>query len=170
MLKLSVDELIKRYNLIEHIEGGYYYRGYRSQDIIPAIGLPKRFRGERSITSAVVYLIPSGVISKLHRLKSDEIWHFYLGDPMTLVEIYDNGTIKKTMLGQNVLQQQEVQHVVHHGCWFGGFVNYPGDYSFVGCTVSPGFDVEDFEMGDRETLLQKFPHLKEDVLSFFKEF
>ena len=165
--KPTADEIIKRYKLIKHIEGGYYYRGYTSKDIISAQDLPKRFGGDRPLATAIYYLIPGKVISKLHRLKADEIWHFYLGDQFTLIEISEKGNLKKTILGQDILNNQEVQYVVPNNTWFGGFVNEPGEYSFVGCQPAPGFDEKDFELCEERFFINHFPSLKEEILPIF---
>jgi predicted cupin superfamily sugar epimerase len=94
-------------------------------------------------------LTPDQPVSHLHRLKSDEIWHFYAGKPITIVEI-SNGKVKKTVLGndlQQVLEDKMVMtHTVKAGVWFGSYLNQKHEFAVVGCTVVPGFDFNDFEV------------------------
>ena len=94
------------------------------------------------------------------------MWHFYLGAPLTVVELAED-TVTRTVLGSDVLGGQRLQHVVPGGTWFGchpAAVGEPGSYSLVGCTVSPGFEFADFELGEREFLLRDFPHAAEDIV------
>lgn len=166
-MRPTLEDIIQHYQLAPHIEGGYYHRTYRSALHIPQTSLPKRFDGERTLSSTILYLIPAEVKSKLHRLKGDEIWHFYLGDPFHLVEILESGELKKTTLGNTSLYEQHVQYLVPHGGWFGGYVAPGGTYSFVGCTIFPGFDERDFELAEEEELLKTFPQHREMIIPFF---
>jgi hypothetical protein len=88
----------------------------------------------------------------MHRIKSDEIWHFYRGSPLTVVEVQEDGSVRTTLLDS----QTNSQYVVRSGTWFGSFTNGP-EYSLVGCTVAPGFDFADFELASREALLESCP-------------
>lgn len=162
MDSITVDELVKTYDLQPHPEGGYYKETYRAAEAIPAKALPQH-GGDRSYSTGIYFLLPEGSSSKLHRIKSDEMWHFYLGDPMTLVQISPDGKVEKITLGHNVKSGQKVQHTVPAGYWFGAYPNRGSRFSFVGCTVAPGFDFADFEMGNRERLLNEYPRA-EDVI------
>jgi hypothetical protein len=93
-------------------------------------------------------------------LKSDEIWHFYLGGSLTLVQIFEDGKFEKVVLGQNIEAGEKVQHIIQANCWFCAYPNPKGPYSFVGCTVAPGFDFQDFELGNHEQLLEAYPEAK----------
>ena len=141
-----------------HPEGGHYAETYRSSEGIKADALPARFDGERSHSTAILFLLQKGDISQLHRIKSDEAWHFYAGDPLYLFEITPSGDVIETILGTDYLQGQVPQYVVKAGNYFGGYSI--GKFSFVGCTVAPGFDFADFEFGYRADLLQAFPNAK----------
>ena len=163
MENITVDELVKHFDLQPHPEGGFFKETYRDKEIILNRSLPDRFKGDRNYSTAIYYLLPEGTKSRLHRIPSDECWHFYLGDPMTLVQISPDGKIEKIQLGQNVKSGHQLQHIVPRGYWFGGYPNPGSRYSFVGCTVAPGFDFADFEMGKREYLLKQFPHAKKDI-------
>lgn len=153
----TVEQLITKLNLKPlPEEGGYYNEHYRSAGVIPHV--------ERNYSTSIYFMLPAGQISALHRIKSDEGWHFYLGGPMTVVQISPEGKVEKIVLGQDVLNGQKVQHVVPAGYWFGAYPNPGTEYALVGCTVAPGFDFADFELGTRADLLRQFPQA-EDVIS-----
>lgn len=165
----TLEEIINYYQLTPHVEGGFYHRTYRSEIIVPKSSLPERFNNDKSLSSTILYLVPKSIKSKFHKLKSDEIWHFYMGNSFTLIELYDNGEMKKIKMGNQALDGFTVQHVVNHGCCFGGYVNLDGPFSFslLGCTIFPGFDEQDFELTKKEALLKQFPQHSEAILSFF---
>ncbi len=153
----EVDELVARLNLVPHPEGGFYRETYRANETIPDTGLPPRFHGSRAVSTAIFYLLRAGDRSKLHRIKSDEIWHFYEGDPLAIIAIAPNGQLTETTLGRDFTAGQVPQHVVPAGHWFGA-IPAPGcAYALTGCTVAPGFDFADFELGARATLQSAFP-------------
>lgn len=157
----SAEQIIKAYELQPHPEGGLYKRSYQSEGQIQQQALPSRFGGTRFFSTAIYYLLPQGARSRLHRIASDEIWHFYLGGPLVVAEILPDGTVKKTILGQDIKLGQQVQYVVKAGSWFGAYPTEEAEYCFVGCTVSPGFDFADFEMADQSQLMTKFPNARE---------
>lgn len=154
---MTKEELIEKFNLEPHPEGGYYKETYRAS----LKSKYNNFNGERNVSTGIYYMLTKGSKSGLHRIKSDEMWHFYLGGPMTIVEFYDDGRFVKTILGQNINKGEMVQHTLPAGCWFGGFPNEGTDFSFVGCTVAPGFDFADFEFASKKYLLEKFPKQQE---------
>ena len=159
----TITDLIKLYDLKSHPEGGFFKETYRSSENIAAAALPERFKGERSFSTAIYFLLPAGDKSKLHRIKCDEVWHFYLGGPLTIVQISPDGVVEKVTLGQDVKNGQKFQHVVPMGYWFGAYPNRDAQFSFVGCTVAPGFDFADFEMGDKLELLKTFPDARDVI-------
>lgn len=165
----SIEEVVNYYKLTPHVEGGFYHRTYRSEIIIPQSSLPERFNNDRSLSSTILYLVPKARKSKLHKLKSDEIWHFYMGNSFTLIELHDSGEMKEIKMGNQSLNGFTVQHIVRHGCCFGGYVNPEGPFSFslIGCTIFPGFDERDFELSEKDILLKKFPTHRNTILSFF---
>ncbi|MBI2981843.1 MAG: cupin domain-containing protein [Deltaproteobacteria bacterium] len=126
------------FDLKPHPEGGYYRETYRALEKISKSALPARFAGDCNFSTAIYYLLAQGEKSKLHRLKTDEIFHFYLGDPLIVVQIFSD-RVEKIRLGQDILAGEKVQHVVPAGCWFGGYSAEESRFSFVGCTVAPGF-------------------------------
>jgi predicted cupin superfamily sugar epimerase len=165
--KPTFEELIKKLELAKHPEGGWYRETYRSEEVIQGNALPERFAGGRSFSTAIYFFLQSGDISVLHRIKSDEIWHFYSGAPLTVHVITPKGEYYPLMLGTNVTDGETFQCVVPAGCWFGAEVSGDG-YSLVGCTVAPGFDFVDFEMGRRDALLKQFPEQTDIILRLTK--
>lgn len=157
MKSLSVADLIAQLKLEPHPEGGFYRETYRAPVLISEGELAPHFRGARAFSTAIYFLIPAQDRSMLHRIKADEIWHFYAGDPLKIVEITPEGVVKETMLGLNLPQSEIPQYVVPAGNWFGAVAT--GDnYTLVGCTVAPGFDFNDFELAERDRMLKEFPH------------
>ena len=162
MNKLPAEDLIGRLELVKHPEGGWYRETYRSGDVILGKDLPDRFIDNRSVSTAIYFLLQSGEVSLLHRIKSDEIWHFYAGEPLTVHVFTPQGEYNPLNIGTKMATGAAFQCVVPAGCWFGAEVNGDG-YSLVGCTVAPGFDFADFEMGSREELQKQFPELSEII-------
>jgi predicted cupin superfamily sugar epimerase len=158
-----IQELIKLYDLQPHPEGGYFRETYRATGVIPQTSLPAEFTGNRSFCTAIYFLLTAGQKSCLHQIKSDEIWHFYLGDPLVLWQMHPDHGAEKIVLGQNIRQGEKLQHVVPAGWWFGAYPDINSQYSFVGCTVAPGFDFADFTIGGRSHLLQLFPEYGEII-------
>lgn len=150
---------IKKLNLQKHPEGGYYRENYRCQDIINQDKLLTRYNDFRSASTAIYYLLLEDEFSAFHKLKSDEIFHFYSGSTL-MVHIIDNeGEYHQLKLGNNPDEQEVLQLVIPHGCWFASHVNESKSYSLIGCTVSPGFDFADFTLGNRKELTTLYPHL-----------
>lgn len=154
---LSVDEVVKHFSLQPHPEGGFYREYYRSKGVINLENLPNSFKGDRNYCTAIFYLLPKGSQSKLHRIASDEIWHFHWGGSMTVVQISPEGSLEEIRLGSDIGHGEQLHHVVPAGYWFGAYPNEGTTYSLVCCTVAPGFDFQDFELADRKTLVQNFP-------------
>ena len=137
-----------------HPEGGYFAETYRSAGAdLHKSALPDRFSGRRAFGTAIYFLLESHHISALHRIQSDEIWHFYAGGTLEIFVISPIGELTIIRLGNNPEQGEVFQAVVPAGCWFGSKPAAGTEFSLVGCTVAPGFDFADFEMANRETLL-----------------
>jgi uncharacterized protein len=159
-------ELIRLLQLAPLPEGGFYKETYRSTEMVPQSALPPGFSGSRPCATAIIYLLPEGRRSLLHRLKSDEVWHFYLGGPLSLCSIEPSGAVRRFTLGNRLDQGDRLQQVVPGGSWMGA-TPLPGTpYSLLGCTVAPGFDFADLEMGDRRELTTRFPHARDLIESF----
>ncbi len=140
-----------------HPDGGYYRETYRSGTWLSRESLPPGFSGPRRSSTAIYFLLDGRGFNHLHRLKADELWHFYTGSSLTLHLIYPDGEYSRIHLGPDIEAGQVFQGIIPAGCWFGARVDDPESFALVGCTVSPGFDFEDFEMGDRTHLLARYP-------------
>lgn len=159
----SVDFWIEKLGLSKHPEGGYFVRTYQSCESIEGDHLPERFGGLRPISTAIYYLLPGNEFSRLHRIKSDEVWHFYTGSPLILYILSPVGDLLEVKLGSNPDGGESFQAVVKAGHWFGASVADKRSYSLVGCTVAPGFEYEDFELGKREDLIRQYPQHREMI-------
>jgi uncharacterized protein len=150
---------IERLDLRPHPEGGYFRETYRAAETIGRAALPERFGGARAFSTAVYFLITPDAFSAFHRIRSDELWHFYAGDAATLAILDPDGagTLAIESLGRDPLRGESPQVVVPAGAWFAAEVASRGSFALVGCTVAPGFDYGDFELGERGNLLQRYP-------------
>ncbi|SOD95890.1 cupin domain-containing protein [Spirosoma fluviale] len=154
---------VQAYTMQPHPEGGYFTETYRSTELIPQSALPGRFGGTRSFSTAIYFLLESHHTSALHRIASDEVWHFYAGGALEIFVITATGELTVIRLGNNPEKGEVFQAVVPAGCWFGSAPAAGVDFSLVGCTVAPGFDFADFEMASRESLLKEFPEHREVI-------
>ncbi|UCE94951.1 MAG: cupin domain-containing protein [Flavobacteriaceae bacterium] len=159
----NIDNIIKRLQLLPHPEGGYYKETYRSEIVADKKDLPDRFKSNRNFCTAIYFLLTSGNFSAFHKIRQDEIWHFYDGSPISLHIITINGSYEKHMIGSNLENGELPQYVVKGGDWFASEIEAPDSYGLAGCTVSPGFDFEDFEMAEREDLIGRYPDMKDII-------
>jgi len=155
------EDWIELLGLRPHPEGGFYREVYRSGETISPAGLPPRFPGPRSLATSIYYLLAADEISAVHRLRSDEIWNFYEGSPLVLVILRDPSEAEEIRLGRGAARGEVLQAVVPAGCWFGAYVLEPNSFSLVGCSLAPGFEFADFELGRRQELLSLFPRHRE---------
>ena len=162
-MRPDADYWITKLQLTAHIEGGAYTRTYTSDLIISQDQLPSNFTGPRPVSTAIYFLLKKDQFSAMHRIASDELWHFYYGDPLLVFEIDAAGNLTEHLLGNNPENNGHFQCVVKAGSWFGSKIKDGGDYSLVGCTVSPGFDFADFELGERDVLLKLYPQHAEII-------
>lgn len=151
------EDYIRALNLQPHPEGGWYRETYRAAEAIPGHALPSRFSGERSFSTAIYFLLTSGTFSALHRIRSDEQWHFYAGSALTVHMIDSAGSSRYITLGSRIERGETFHAVVPADCWFGASVDQPESFALVGCTVAPGFDFADFEMAERGALIRRYP-------------
>lgn len=154
---MSVEELIKHFMMLPHPEGGWYKESYRSNEIFPGTALPERYDGNREFSTAIYFLLEKEQYSAFHRIKSDECWHFYAGDPLEIYILDHSGNMNRVTLGNDIKKGQHFQYVVPANCWFASRPAAGGSFSFVGCTVSPGFDFDDFELANTEQLVSVYP-------------
>jgi predicted cupin superfamily sugar epimerase len=148
---------IEKLRLEPHPEGGYFRQTYRSEVSLAKSALPAGFGGARAASTAIYFLLEGEEFSAFHRLRSDEMWHFYVGDPLIVHVIDPNGSYSEIQLGSQAEAGEVLQAVVTAGCWFASRVRDAKSYALVGCTVSPGFDFEDFELANRKELVRIYP-------------
>ena len=158
----DIAQIVAQLQLQPHPEGGFYKETYRSKELISKYALKDFFTGDRNYCTAIYFLLTSGNFSAFHRIKQDEIWHFYEGSPLQVHVIDLDGNYTKHMVGP-VSQGYSPQLVVPKGCWFASNVANEDDYSLVGCTVAPGFDFDDFELAERKELTATYPDYKEII-------
>lgn len=144
-------------------EGGYYKEVYRSEETISKEGLPERYEGGRSFGTDIYFLIHKGEVSKFHRLKSDEIWYYHFGGPITVVEITPDGEMKKVEMGSDIERGERLKYIFKKGSWFGAYTSPDTEFALLSCVVVPGFEFSDFEVGNRDALLKKYPHAREEI-------
>lgn len=139
MHETTAHALITGLQLVRHPEGGWFRETYRSSETLAAQALPERFTGIRAFSTAIYFLLEAGDISALHRIKSDEMWHFYADSALLIHCIVPDGGYQALRLGADLAAGERFQAVVPAGCWFGAELAEEG-FALVGCTVSPGFD------------------------------
>ncbi|KQS32662.1 cupin domain-containing protein [Dyadobacter sp. Leaf189] len=157
----SLEYWVEKYQLQPHPEGGFYAETYRAKDVISSEALPPRFGGERAASTGIYFLLDAHHFSAFHRIKSDEMWHFYAGDALEIFVIDPiTGKLQIIRLGSDPENGETFQAVVPAGAWFGSRPAAGSSYSLVGCTVAPGFDFRDFEMADRAALQAEYPEFQ----------
>jgi predicted cupin superfamily sugar epimerase len=153
----TAEELIRSLGLVPHPkEGGFFRETYRAGESWPAQAL-LRYQGPRSASTAIYYLLTPSTFSALHRLQSDELFHFYLGDPIRMLQLEPDGKGRTIVLGHDVVRGQQLQVLAPQGVWQGSRLEPGGAFALLGCTVAPGFEYADYEAGDRHTLLAQYP-------------
>ncbi|KZV15107.1 hypothetical protein F511_37010 [Dorcoceras hygrometricum] len=176
----STSEIVAKLNLKPHPEGGFFSETFRDSSIILSRShLPSQYKVDRPVSTSIYFLLPSGSVSHLHRIPCAETWHFYLGEPLMVLELNEtDGSTKLTCLGPDVLSEnQTVQYTVPPNVWFGSFLtkdigvdiscdtvvvkqsprNPEKHFSLVGCTCAPAFQFDDFELANRSELISLFP-------------
>lgn len=162
-MKTDAMYFIEKLNLSKHPEGGYFKEIYRCNEEIEKNGLPERYNGKRSFCTSIYHLLDGSQVSKFHRLKSDEIWHFYSGSSLTIYFIDPNGKNYTIKLGSDINTGEVFQAIIPNGVWFGAIIDDPNSYTLIGCTVAPGFDFYDFELANRTDMLKAFPEHKDII-------
>lgn len=154
---LAAKDYIEHYHLTPHPEGGFYKENYRSNLVLKQHSLPETFTGNRNVSTAIFFLLEQGNFSAFHKIISDECWHFYAGQTLKVHIIYPNGVLETILLGNNTILGEQFQFVVPANCWFASEPAESTTFSFVGCTVAPGFDFDDFELAKAAHLMQLYP-------------
>jgi uncharacterized protein len=162
---MTAEQIIKHFKMQPlRQEGGYYIETYRAAEVLKKEVLPAGFSGDRKLSSVILYLLTAKTVSLMHRLKYDEMFHFYLGNSVTMLQLHPDGSSEIITLGHDIIGEQKVQVLVPKGTWQGAFIQPGGKFSLMGCSVAPGFDEADFEIGDRETLLAEYPDMRELIM------
>lgn len=161
------ERIIKALNLKPlPFEGGYYRQTYESRETVPVRVLADRYGEDKSCGTAIYYLLTSepGCFSAMHKLLTDEVWHFYGGDPVELLLLYQDGSGETRLLGSDILGGHTVQTVVPAGTWHGARLLEGGRFALMGTTMAPGFTINDYTHGKREELIPRFPDFEEQIV------
>jgi len=155
---LTAEQVIDRLGLEPHeAEGGYFRETYRSPLRHPASALPKAYGGERNASTAIYYFLTPDTFSAIHRVRSDEVFHFYAGDAVQMLQLRQDGSSSVVVIGGDLAADHSPQVVVPAGVWQGCRLVPGGRWALLGCTVAPGFDFADFEAATRDELLRGYP-------------
>jgi hypothetical protein len=161
---MTADDVKKLLGLVPHPrEGGWYIRTYQSNEMLPATSFADgRYDAPRQTGTAIYYLLEPDTFSEMHRLQSDEVFHFYAGDTVEMLQLFEDGTGKVMRIGK-LEAGERPQLVVPRGVWQGSRLISGGNWALLGCTVSPGFEFEDYEAGDRSYLMEQWPEHREMI-------
>ncbi|MGD9634388.1 MAG: cupin domain-containing protein [Pirellulales bacterium] len=155
---LTAQQVIDRLQLVPlTIEGGYFRETYRAPLRFMSHALPPEYGHERNASTAIYYLLTPDTFSAIHRVKSDEVFHFYAGDAVEMLQLWPDGDTRVSHLGNDLAAGIEPQRVVPAGVWQGCRLVPGGQWALLGCTVAPGFDYADFELAARDDLLRDYP-------------
>ena len=148
---MTADEVKELLGLKQHPrEGGWFVRTYEAPE---QVGL-QRYAGARRTGTAIYYLLEAGTLSEMHRLKSDEVFHFYAGDAVEMLQLREGERGRLVAIGNDLAAGERPQVLVERGVWQGSRLKDGGKWALLGCTVSPGFEYEDYETGDRAELME----------------
>ncbi len=162
-MKKNAQYWVNKLGLEKHPEGGWFKEIYKADEIIKQEHLPERFSGHRHHSTSIYFMLTSDTFSAFHRIKSDELWHFYTGSPVTIYTIDEDGNYSEIKLGGNAEDGEVFQCVIPKGVWFGAMVSAADSFTLVGCTVAPGFHFDDFELAKRDELMKSSPQHKEII-------
>ncbi len=155
---------IQKLQLEKHPEGGYFREVYRAGEMMFIDAPPKKLK--RNISTSIYFLLEGSQVSKFHRLKSDEQWHFYDGSSVKVIVIDKKGKLAEIVLGKKTEYGEVFQTVIKKSTWFAAEVVNKRSFALIGCTVSPGFDFSDFELANCKFLSECFPKHKGLILKF----
>ena len=155
-------EIIDRFGL-EPLpgEGGFYTRTHCSPGMIPREALPPGYQEPRPFSTAILYLLTPETFSALHMLPTEEIYHFYLGDPVQMLNLHPGGEAEIVTLGPDISSGQQVQWVVPKGTWQGSRLMSGGEYALLGATMCPGFDWPDMDLAEPDELIEAYPRYRD---------
>jgi uncharacterized protein len=158
---LTAEQIRELLKMLPHpIEGGYFAETYRSAATVARSAL-SGYPGDRSMSTAIYYLLTPDTFSAMHRVRGDEMFHFYLGDPLEMLLLKPDGNSEVLLLGQDIASGMRLQHNVPGGVWQGSRVRKGGRFALLGTTMAPGFEYEDYETGNRQDLTGRYPQYAE---------
>lgn len=160
MEKIAAQQIIEHLGLQPlEVEGGLFRQTYLSTEMIAKSALPDRYLAEKPFKTVIYFLLTAEAdsFSALHKLPTDEMYHFYLGDPVELLLLHLGGEGQRVILGQDILNGQHVQFNAPRDAWQGSHLLPGGDFALMGTTMAPGFTHEDFIGGQREQLIGQYP-------------
>lgn len=164
----QAQKYIDKLQLKPHPEGGYYKEIYRAGEMILPEHLPKRYKSSRNFSTSIYFLLERNQVSNFHRLKSDEQWHFYDGSSIVIYVIDEAGNLSKILLGRNIDRGESLQTIIKRNSWFSAELSDKTSFALIGCTVAPGFDFNDFELGKRNEMIKTFPQFRELIYKLAK--
>ena len=160
---MTADDVIRLLNLQPHpVEGGFFREMYRAAQTLPAEVLPAH-GGPRAVSTAIYYLLKPGHVSELHVLPGDEVFHFYLGAAVRMLQLWPDGSGKEVVLGSDLAAGEVPQLVVPAGVWQGTRLVGATGFALLGCTVAPGFDYADYRGASRAELVAKWPAFADEI-------
>lgn len=162
---MNAEYFVSKFSMHRHPEGGYYAETYRSKELVAQAALPSRFTGDRCFSTAIFFLLVGDEFSSFHRIAADEVWHFYAGNALELSMISPEGKLSTVLIGNDPERGHHFQFTVPAGYWFASRCTDASGFSFVGCTVAPGFDFADFELATGDGLTRLFPQHKAVICS-----
>ena len=142
-------------------EGGFFKETYRSRHTLSKDILPDEYEEKRSLSTAIYYLLTPDTFSALHRLPTDELFHFYLGDPVEMLQLLPDGSGKIITMGPDITSGMQLQVLVRKGVWQGSRLCAGGQFALLGTTMSPGFETDDYEPGQRKNLAADYPQFED---------
>lgn len=167
---ISASQIVATLNLKRiPLEGGHFVETYRSAEHIPKEALSESYSGTRPYATAIYYLLKPDTFSAMHRLHGDEIYHFYLGDPVEMLQIWPDGSARIRSLGLDILNGMELQVVVPGGVWQGCRLSPGGKFALLGTTMAPGFDPADYEHARRDELIKFCPDAQDLIRALTRD-
>jgi predicted cupin superfamily sugar epimerase len=167
---LTAEEVIRRLELVPHpCEGGFFRETYRAPLTIPGGALPRDYSGDRCASTAIYFLLTPETFSEMHRLPTDEVFHFYLGDTVEMLQLHPGGTGEIARLGTDLQAGERPQVLAPGGTWQGSRLSPGGNWALLGTTVAPGFEFADYTSGRRGELIAAYPEFAQLITALTRE-
>jgi predicted cupin superfamily sugar epimerase len=148
------------------IEGGYFRQTYQCEEFLGPEQLPIRYKQNHSFGTVIYYMLEKNQfpVSMLHKLKTDEIYHFYLGDPVTILLLFPDFSSQQVTMGSDILSSQKVQVLVPKDTWQAVILKPGSNFALMGISMAPGYENEDVSFALREELLLQYPSEHENII------